>query len=135
MKYIIPCTAALLLSACGNPSGISDAEYAKYKELGAPKILFSCTTQNYKSVEVLTEIKNKALAKADACRSTEETEEAKVACMKKYFGPAILSMEEKLPIIEIGYQAGIGVAATYNKILQDAKNRCTGKFSIIEKSE
>lgn len=32
----------LVLSGCGNPGGISDADYKEYKELGAPKILYSC---------------------------------------------------------------------------------------------
>lgn len=136
MKYLVYCAVACFLSACGNPGGISDVEYAKYKELGAPKILFSCSTPNLRSVQELTEMKDKGMEKVYACGSLKGTEEDKIACVKKVSDAVALAMKEELPPnIQIGYRAGIGVAATYNKILQDGKNLCGGKFSIIEKSE
>jgi hypothetical protein len=45
MKHPIYYVAVLFLSACGNPGEISDADYAAYKQLGAPKILYSCTRE------------------------------------------------------------------------------------------
>ncbi len=33
---------ASALTACGSPEGLTDEQYAVYKQLGAPKILFSC---------------------------------------------------------------------------------------------
>lgn len=43
MKHLLSYLSVLSLAACGNPGGISDSEYANYKELAAPKILYSCT--------------------------------------------------------------------------------------------
>lgn len=38
-----------VLLGCGNPGDISDEFYNEYKELGKPKILFSCTTIEQKT--------------------------------------------------------------------------------------
>ena len=40
----LPTIVSSLLLGCGNPEGISDEFYNEYKELGKPKILYSCTT-------------------------------------------------------------------------------------------
>lgn len=71
-----------LVSACGNPGGIDDEFYEKYKKMGAPKILYQCDSQ-------------------------------------------------------VGYTAGVGIAATYNKILQDAEAECgsPGKFKVLESKQ
>ena len=69
-----------LLSACGNPGGITDDFYEKYKNKGAPKILYQCGD-------------------------------------------------------EIGYSAGIGLAATYNKLLESAEVDCGSKKLIILESQ
>ncbi len=62
MKRLLAFTAIVLLSACGKPSGISDEEYAKYKEFGAPKILYSCSIEtsgtSYQSLATCNAITN-----------------------------------------------------------------------------
>jgi hypothetical protein len=35
----------------------------------------------------------------------------------------------------IGYSAGIGVAATFNKIVDDAQKGCDGTFKILESQQ
>ena len=73
--------ALTLLAACdGKPSGVSDEFYEKYKQLGAPKILYQCND-------------------------------------------------------EVGYTAGVGIHATYNKILKDAKVGCWKKFKVLESKQ
>ena len=41
MRTLIMVIPTLILSGCGNPGGISDADYNEYQQLGAPKILYS----------------------------------------------------------------------------------------------
>jgi hypothetical protein len=43
MRTLISVLTLLACSACGNPGDISDSDYQKYRDLGAPKILYSCT--------------------------------------------------------------------------------------------
>ena len=115
MKRLITFALALSIAACGNPGGISDSEYAKYKELGAPKILYSCNkgeTLGFDINAVQKCLKLNDPAKELACVNNAE--------------------REKKPIIDIGYAAGIGVAVTYNKLLGDAKDACSGEFKILE---
>ena len=69
------------LAGCGNPGGVSDEFYAKYKQLGRPKLLCSCTTTSD---------------------------------------------------VDVGYVAGIGAMATYNKLLRDTQAKRAGKLEIIE---
>jgi hypothetical protein len=88
---------ALLLAACDNPGGISDADYAKYKEYGAPKILYSCTTPG-----------------------------------KLEYDPKEKGSKIGKPETSVGYTAGIGVGATYNKLLGDAKKECNGEFKVLD---
>lgn len=124
MKYVVPCIAALLLSACGKPNGISDADYATYKELGAPKVLFTCSTpapeNDPRSIQRELKI-NEAVA---ACKND-------FGCLAK----VARNPGDRPQDVEVNYRAGIGVNATYNKILGDAKARCYGEFSILEKKE
>lgn len=108
-----------LLASCGNPGGIPDEQYAKYKELGAPKILYLCS-------EAQSLIKKLS----DACPGISATPtESDLACIKKaqkrYIDP-----NEKMPTV--GYAAGIGSEATYNHILNKAKIECHGDFKILE---
>lgn len=128
MKQLGICAAAFLLSACGNPGGISDADYAKYKELGAPKILYSCTRE----IEI-----NAAAAEA-SLQCARMKEEEFVACLGKNVSDA---KKPKKPIIDVGYAAGVGVAVTFNKLLSDAKAECdkgtyplkgNGEFKVID---
>lgn len=113
MKYLRSYAALLLLSACGNPGGISDTAYAKYKELGAPKILYSCTEEGSLDAHVAECLNIQDVNVLLAC-----SEEAKSRANK--------------PIVNVGYTAGVGIAATYNKILGEAKNDCRGEFKILD---
>ena len=106
----------MLLSACGKPSGISNEEYAKYKEFGAPKILYSCSIET-------SGTSYDSLAACDAITNSDE----KMSCFKK-------ALDTKNKVIEdVGYLAGVGAGATYNKLLEDAKSGCEGKFIILDK--
>lgn len=116
MKHVISCLSALSLAACGNPGGISDSDYAKYKELGAPKILYSCN-------------RGQALA-ADPkeileCLKMKDDPAKELACVEK-------AKRDPKPIIDVGYVAGIGSAVTYNKLLSDAKAECSGEFKVLD---
>lgn len=103
MRYMAIAAIVIPLVGCGNPGGISDADYAEYKDLGAPKVLFSCTTPVNTSY---------CAAFQDAAKREE--------------------CEKKEPQVSVGYKAGVGVAATYNKILQDSKEACQGEFKVLD---
>lgn len=104
--------AAFFLSACGNPGGISDSDYAKYKELAAPKILYSCTRERHMDATA-------ALQCLEIKNANKE-----LACLEK------VQSDTKKPFIDVGYAAGVGVAVTYNKLLGDAKAACDKDISI-----
>ena len=70
-----------LVACSGKPSEVSEEFWNKYKDLGAPKILYQCGN-------------------------------------------------------EIGYSAGIGMGATYNKLVSDAKDSCLWeKFKILHSQQ
>ena len=79
-KLLIAGFVGSLVAACGNPGGVDDEFYEKYKKMGAPKILYRCNDR-------------------------------------------------------IGYSAGIGFNATYNKLLKDAEQDCARDFKILESKE
>lgn len=116
MKHLGIYAAALLLSACGNPGGISDSDYAKYKELGAPKILYSCNKGETLGFDL------NALME---CAKLKDDLAKELACVDK-------AKREKKPIIDVGYAAGVGVAVTYNKLLSDTKAGCDGEFKVLD---
>lgn len=111
----------LLLSACNNPGGISDSEYAKFRELGAPKILYSCTLKNQTDPAFIKAVRE-CLAITNASQEVECLEKARHELTGK-------------TIVDVGYRAGVGLAVTYNKILGEAKNDCKGEFSILESKQ
>ncbi|MEY3788131.1 MAG: hypothetical protein RIQ94_1723 [Pseudomonadota bacterium] len=93
----------------GTPSGISDTDYENYQQLAGPKILYSCTQM------VAVDFRN--LAENLSCMREGNTDEE---CRLK---------------TTVDYKAGIGIAATYNKLLGEAKDECSGEqatFKIIE---
>ena len=93
----------------GTPTGISDTDYNDYKQLSAPKILYSCSK--------LADITYKNLEEKLKCIREGNTDE-----------------ECRLEKI-VTYKAGVGFAATYNKLLGEAKDECKGEnatFKIIE---
>lgn len=99
------------LAGCGNPGGVSDDFYAKFKQLAGPKILYSCTTTS----------DSNAIKQSIECLSREATGE----CSKS-------SLEKAKTKVDVGYVAGIGAMATYNKLLQDTQAECAGTFEVIE---
>ncbi len=100
-----------LLSACGNPGGISDADYNKYKQLGAPKILYSCT---YEISPDFTEMRD-CILNGDSNESCESSLSAKQT--------------------NVGYAAGIGIQSTYNKLVKDAMDECKNEFKVLESQQ
>lgn len=114
-KFIamIGCTA--FIAACGGkPSDMSGEDYAKYKEFGAPKLLYSCTMEGKPSEE--------AYKRCGDLGSSDKIGE----CLKK---------EKITPVVNSNFYAGIGPAATYNEILSKAKGSCFGKFEILDRKE
>jgi hypothetical protein len=109
------CIVMMMLTACGGkPSDMSDADYAKYKDFGAPKLLYSCTEEGKPSEE--------AYRRCGDLGSSDKIGE----CLKK---------EKITPVVNSNFYAGIGPAATYNDILTKAKDKCNGKFDILNKKE
>lgn len=106
----------LFLASCGNPGDISDEDYKKYKELGAPKILYSCTKE-YPWIFLCT---------LEGGKTT-----------KKCIDEAVKSdrLSERVKHAKVGYSAGIGMGATYNKLLAEAREECDGEFKILESKE
>jgi hypothetical protein len=115
MKLSVILLMLLTLNACGNPGGISDGEYKKYKELGAPKILYTCTrSETYDPVA------------AAECRNKYAGAETILDCLKE-------TAKRKIdPITDVSFSAGIGSEVTYNKLLTDAKKTCSGEFKVID---
>jgi hypothetical protein len=113
MKTLLACLSLITtLAACGNPGGISDTSYKEYKELGAPKILYSCSIGSPDSQALIN------------CRSSDLA--AEKACSKELFGKG------ENPIVTVHTIAGVGVNATYNKILGEAKMGCSGKIEVLD---
>lgn len=118
LKCVVSGALLFLLAACGNPGGISDSDYASYEELGAPKVLYSCTREGEMDF----------VAYLQECTTLADPREA-LACSAR------IEREGKEPIVDVGYSAGVGIGATYNSILQDAKADCDGVFKILESDQ
>ncbi|MDR0577368.1 MAG: hypothetical protein LBI87_07500 [Candidatus Accumulibacter sp.] len=120
VKVTVICVSLLLtfwshsglpFSLWSNPGGVSDDFYKKYKELGAPKILYSCTED---------------LSRWSVCM--KEGISALLKCRDKY-------PDEKLKYTETSYVAGVGKDSSYNKLLNEAKDECKGEFKLLESKE
>ena len=97
----------LLISGCGNPGGISDKDYEEYRQLAAPKILYSCAELSTKtSVNV-----EKCLENPNASYCTQDLVETKV---------------------NVRLQAGVGRGVTYNSLLRDVQVSCSGEFERLK---
>ncbi len=103
-------SSIFLLSSCGNPGGISDEGYDEYKQLGPPKILYSCinTARMTKPGECMQAILDNTPLPSK-CKSKETKEEA-----------------------HISYVAGVGAMATYNKLLADSRTACESKVNTSD---
>lgn len=109
---IITISAILfILQGCDNPGGISNADYEEYKQLGAPKILYACN-------KILEPDFGKMLQCVKTSSSYEECKSS-------------LS-EKKTDVYRV---AGVGINATYNKLLSDAKGECKGEFKLLESEQ
>lgn len=122
MRVLLPIIPMLTLLGCGNPGDISDAEYKTYKELGSPKILYSC---NYGKLAADPKIVRECIKNED---NSKEGIEKELACAKR-------AEREAKPMIEVGYAAGIGAGVTYNKLLADAKKGCRGEFQVLDSKQ
>jgi hypothetical protein len=114
MKKEIVLLAAFVVGGCGNPGGISDAEYASFKELAAPKILYSCTHK-----------RDEFKAKLACYEASLSAGNAFDKCVAKYH-------DDNPPEVDVAYIAGTGIASNYNKILIKAKGDCSGELKILE---
>jgi len=115
IKYLAILLIVPTLLGCENPKGISDVDYEKYKKLGAPKILYSCTHYTEKINLVFGE------------------------CIGKFSSPECQDLEE-LVIKDafVAYTAGVGYGSTYNSLLIKAEKDCSAendKFEILESKE
>ncbi len=115
-KNIAIIISMLFLASCGNPGDISDEDYKKYKDLGAPKLLYSCTRE-YPWVLVCA---------LEGGKTSEECIDEAVKTDR---------LTEQVTHSKVGYSAGIGMGATYNKLLTEAKEECEGEFKILESKE
>lgn len=114
MNRCLMSAAMALVAGCGNPGDISDADYAAYKELAPPKILYRCK-QSGSSGSFSAD----AIKACDRFRSDAKKEQQ-----------CIESARSETPT-ETKYRAGVGFAVTYNKLLNDAKRECLGGFELI----
>lgn len=112
MKKLILLLIPVTLIGCGKPKEMSDEDYQKYKDLGAPKILYSCTTEGVNSDLYLK------------CLQTLKTD-SNSTCLQD-----LKNGDNK--ITSVGYTAGVGAMVTYNEILSNAKSACTGEFKILD---
>ena len=128
MRAKISVIAFFFLASCGKPSGISDHDYEEYQKLGAPKLLYSCNKGR--------QAKPKIDLAGECYTLPDPSDQNK--CLKERMENinAKKAMVEKLEdVIEVNYIAGIGLAATYNKILSDAEKSCIGVFKILESKQ
>lgn len=94
------------LFGCGKPDGMSDADYEKYKKLGAPKILYSCTYY--------------------------ERDAALSDCTYSYGSNGKCRKEVMVKKRRVGYMAGVGAGTTYNSLLIDAEQNCVPSWASEE---
>jgi hypothetical protein len=113
MRALFAIIPTLMLVGCSNPGDISDAQYSEYKQLGAPKILYSCTTT-----------------------SDSNAIKQSIQCLDKTTGECSNSALEKAKTrANVSYVAGVGALTTYNSLLQDAKKECSGTFEVLESKQ
>lgn len=112
-NFLFVVIAATTIAGCGNPGDISDADYNEYKQLGAPKILYSCTTT-----------------------SDSNAIKQSIQCLDRTSGECSDSALEKAKTrVSVSYVAGVGALATYNSLLRDAQEKCSGKFQVIDSKQ
>ncbi len=118
MKLPLLLMSTILLSACGKPDGIADADYEKYKELAAPKILYACHAPPWVDPKEMEMCNQKYLGES-------KDPQKHLACVKDVF-------QNPQKVVTYGYAAGVGFAVTYNKLLADAQAECRGKLEVLE---
>ena len=111
MKPHLILMMTILLTACGNPGDVTDAEYATFKGLAAPKILYAChSTPRFDTIP---------------CNEFLPDANKHLSCLKT-------AMENPKSEVTVGYAAGVGFAVTYNKLLTDAQASCFGTLKVLE---
>lgn len=102
---------SLFLAGCENPGGITDDDYAKYKQLAAPKILYSCARLGTRlSMNFAKCIENPS---ASYCTGKEASE-----------------LVERDSTVQ--FSAGVGKFVTYNSLLQEVQASCSGEFKRLK---
>jgi hypothetical protein len=104
----------------GNPGGISDARYAQFSRLGAPKLLYSCT--------------RKPTSDAVTRKARECGKNGRSGCDQEAYDWREASTETT---VEFASAAG---QSTYDELLMDAKRNCAatngsmggGEMKVLE---
>lgn len=102
---------SVFLTGCENPGGITDEEYARYKQLAAPKILYSCSKLATKmSVNFTKCMENPS---ASYCTGKEAKEMVETST-------------------SVHLSAGVGQLVTYNSLLRDIEDECAGEYKRLK---
>jgi hypothetical protein len=112
--------ALWVLFVRGNPGGIPDAEYAKFKRLAPPKLLYSCT--------------RKPTPEALMRQTRECAQSGRSGCDQKAYEAGEADIETTVEFV-----GGRG-DSTYDELLQEAKRNCAedrgdmggGRLEVLE---
>jgi hypothetical protein len=104
----------------GNPGGIPDARYAKFKAMAPPKLLYSCT--------------RKPTREALLRQASECLQSGRSGCDQKAYESGETENE-----ITVDFVGGAGTG-TYDELLRDARRKCAenhgsigdGKLTVLE---
>ena len=107
----------------GNPGGISDARYSRFKQLAPPKVLYSCTRKPT-SEALLRQVRECAQSGRSGC--DQEAYESGEAAGET----------------TVDFVGGAGTS-TYDELLRDAMRKCaedrgsmgSGKLTVLESTK
>lgn len=99
----------------GNPGGVSDAKYSKFKGVPAPKVLYSCTRKP---------TRESFSQEARACRKS-----GRVGCEEK-----VDELVEAGTETEVDFVAGQR-RSTYDELVQEARRKCAQNVGSMEPGE
>jgi hypothetical protein len=121
-RYFALIGLSVLVASCDTPpDGMTEVDYAKYKQLGAPKLIYSCT----------------AKATGSECHKIFPSLPAKKGdphwlpeCITKTIKEPIFIVKE----VNYGYGEGLG---NYNKLLSKARETCREhwEFEVLESAK
>jgi hypothetical protein len=112
--------ALWMLFARGNPGGISDARYAEFRKMAAPKLLYSCT--------------RKPTPESFLPKERECWQSGRAGCEE-----AVTKWVDAGTTITVEFVSGTGTAS-YDDLLMDARRSCAkgvggmqpGEFEVLE---